>query len=524
MSAIGLVVGFLIWLLTPASLTRRLNIPNIGFEKAYPNASKHFALFSESLTSLFTLSSRQDGLASLYLSPKRDDDLYVRNAYHRYYDRLPGPSKGLLYCIHILEGILQPLEAFQQTRASPAINAIYKCSLLFQKLSYTLKVTPRLGREGRRRIRRNEPYLRLPWNMEQNPPYTRLQLAEQAFFGSGAAWEPIIFQKPVIELSVNEIRNRIALLGESIGWTPDPGDDIKTSGSTVSFYEETTTTCFFCYDDKPLWQMAVLDCDHVSCMDCVKRNVKMCLRDTSQLPPRCCSAYPYIYTSIAVENSKELEKIARWIASGKNPAPAVNCHQCKKELYYGSVFGDIAFCIPCRQRTCVKCNVRWHEFKRIECRLDSDFGTFMDLAMTKNWSQCYACGQVVEKRDGCVHMQCRCGAQFCYRCGGKWPRCPCTKGDRKPKLMKMKDDSLMCSGELYTVEQKELHESNAIENEARFNDTLDALKLLRMLKIYQISCVREITGLRKVLKNAVSEVVDQRHDPLFLPIPQSSVP
>lgn len=27
---------------------------------------------------------------------------------------------------------------------------------------------------------------------------------------------------------------------------------------------------------------------------------------------------------------------------------------------------------------------------------------------------------VVERNQGCPHMTCKCGAQFCYNCGGKW--------------------------------------------------------------------------------------------------------
>ncbi|KAK6349555.1 hypothetical protein TWF696_005839 [Orbilia brochopaga] len=504
MSLIGFLARFIAWLLTPASLAKSLDIPNIGFEKAYPDAQKHSDLLSESLVSMTTLSSKPIGLALLYLTPKKDDEAYVRNSFRRYvHGRLPQLSNGSHDHLHILEGILQPPELPKTTRSSPAINAIFKCALLFQRLNDTLKVTPRLGREGRRRIRRTEPYMRFPWNLKQGPPFTRAQLVEQAFFGTRGTWDPISFQKPIIELSVNEIRNRIALLGESIGWTPNTDDDIRTCRNTVGFREETTAVCFFCYDDKPLWQMVVLNCEHVSCMDCVKRNVKMCLEDTSLLPPRCCGPYPPIYISIAAETIKDLEKLARWVAFGQNPAPVINCYWCKKDLFAGCVLGDIAYCLSCRKRTCTKCNTRWHDFARIECRLDNDFNAFMDLALTKSWSQCYSCGEVVEKTEGCVHMSCRCGAQFCYRCGGKWPRCPCSKGEHKPKFMKVTDSELMSSGEEYTVERQELHESNARESENRFNETLDALKLLRMLKIYQMSVVREIRGLRRILKQAV---------------------
>eukprot|EP00493_Phyllostaurus_siculus_P014559 UN14784 len=41
------------------------------------------------------------------------------------------------------------------------------------------------------------------------------------------------------------------------------------------------------------------------------------------------------------------------------------------------------------------------------------------------WMQCFECGHVVEKRGGCDHITCICGAQFCYMCGSKWGSCTC---------------------------------------------------------------------------------------------------
>ncbi|KAF3915642.1 hypothetical protein ABW21_db0209139 [Orbilia brochopaga] len=358
---------------------------------------------------------------------------------------------------------------------------------------------------ARRRTRRNEPYLRLPWSPDEEESYAKLQVVEQAFFGTNRPWDPIVFKKPIIELSIDGIRNRIALLGESIGWTPDIDDKAGAAREIVKFREETTAICFFCYEDKPLWQIAVLNCEHVSCMDCVKRNIRMCLQDTSLLPARCCSPYPYIYTSIAAENLKDLEKLARFIVDEVNPAPIVSCHQCKRDLFAGCVAGDIAYCIRCRERTCVKCNVRWHNFPRVQCRIDSDMSRLVDLAISEKWSQCYRCGMAVEKADGCMHMICRCGVDFCYRCGGPWPVCPCSVQTRsefyrsKFTFKRIREDAVN-AGELYTANLQNLHERHAEENERRFNETLDALKLLRMLKTYQMGVAREIDGLRKILR------------------------
>ena len=42
------------------------------------------------------------------------------------------------------------------------------------------------------------------------------------------------------------------------------------------------------------------------------------------------------------------------------------------------------------------------------------------LMNEKNIKQCPSCRQGIEKRRGCDHMTCKCGAQFCYICGADY--------------------------------------------------------------------------------------------------------
>lgn len=49
-----------------------------------------------------------------------------------------------------------------------------------------------------------------------------------------------------------------------------------------------------------------------------------------------------------------------------------------------------------------------------------------ELAEEEGWRRCHGCRAYVEHRDACQHMTCRCGAEFCYVCGARWPSCACT--------------------------------------------------------------------------------------------------
>src|SRR5436305_6331687 len=40
-----------------------------------------------------------------------------------------------------------------------------------------------------------------------------------------------------------------------------------------------------------------------------------------------------------------------------------------------------------------------------------------ELAIRNKWKQCPGCTRMVDKREGCFYMICRCGARFCYDCG-----------------------------------------------------------------------------------------------------------
>ena len=48
------------------------------------------------------------------------------------------------------------------------------------------------------------------------------------------------------------------------------------------------------------------------------------------------------------------------------------------------------------------------------------------LAEEEGWKRCFNCQALVEHREACQHMTCRCGTQFCYVCGLRWRTCGCT--------------------------------------------------------------------------------------------------
>lgn len=96
----------------------------------------------------------------------------------------------------------------------------------------------------------------------------------------------------------------------------------------------------------------------------------------------------------------------------------------KSALSLNGPFG----CPKCQQALCYQCKSEWHA--GIGCKQYQYMKSKAQDAITQycrdmNWMQCFECGHVIEKRAGCNHIACLCGAQFCYLCGTKWGDCRC---------------------------------------------------------------------------------------------------
>ena len=85
--------------------------------------------------------------------------------------------------------------------------------------------------------------------------------------------------------------------------------------------------------------------------------------------------------------------------------------------------GEHNFLCPlCYKNYCLNCKDEWHrgmtcqQYKdsRDVNKLDNQFFQFVKGAKFK---MCPRCKFWVEKNQGCNHMRCRCGADFCYLCG-----------------------------------------------------------------------------------------------------------
>ncbi|PVH94834.1 hypothetical protein DM02DRAFT_538660 [Periconia macrospinosa] len=184
-------------------------------------------------------------------------------------------------------------------------------------------------------------------------------------------------------------------------------------------------------DDLPANKTAKLGCGHRMCHNCLKRQFTLSVSDPQHMPPTCCTSdhIPLRYVERLFDDKfKRLwnKKYQEYTTANRLYCPAKNCGEWIKpskirmDLTYGMRY---ARCGRCNTKVCVMCNNRFHT--RRECPKDEETNRLVEMAKEKGWQRCYNCKAVVELKEGCNHMTCRCTAQFCMVCAAPWKTCNC---------------------------------------------------------------------------------------------------
>lgn len=189
--------------------------------------------------------------------------------------------------------------------------------------------------------------------------------------------------------------------------------------------------CVVCMGEYPANKCAKLKCGHRRCHSCLRRQFKMSITDPQEMPPKCCTTdyIPIRHVDKLFDDSFKRQwnhKFAEYSTRNRVYCPSRGCGEWIRPRNIHRDRGSgrkQARCGRCDTKVCVSCNGRWHRSR--DCPQDEETARFLKQAKAEGWQRCYRCKIMVELKEGCNHMTCRCGAEFCMICGVKWKNCEC---------------------------------------------------------------------------------------------------
>lgn len=191
-----------------------------------------------------------------------------------------------------------------------------------------------------------------------------------------------------------------------------------------------TAECLTCGSDHvAVRRSAKLACGHRMCNSCLRRIFVLSIKDAQHMPPTCCTSrhIPLKHVEHLFDDRFKMlwnRKYQEYTTKNRLYCPAKGCGQWIKPADLHKLHGrKYGRCPRCKTKVCTLCNNKFHPSS--ECPQDPETARLVDMAKEKGWQRCFNCKAMVELKEGCNHMTCRCGAEFCMLCASPWKTCEC---------------------------------------------------------------------------------------------------
>uniref|UniRef100_A0A6N2KTY4 RBR-type E3 ubiquitin transferase n=1 Tax=Salix viminalis TaxID=40686 RepID=A0A6N2KTY4_SALVM len=215
----------------------------------------------------------------------------------------------------------------------------------------------------------------------------------------------------------------------------------ESSNERVAIIE----ACVICLEDTDVERIFSVDeCRHRYCFSCMKQHVEVKLLHgmMPKCPHEACESFLNVESCRKFLTPKLIEMMCLRIKEASIPVsekiycpyPKCSALMSKNEVSEYSKSAVPAGlqgvgarkCSKCYGLFCINCKVPWHNnmtcynFKRMNPNNPGEDVKLKSLATRNLWRQCVKCSHMIELAEGCYHMTCRCGYQFCYNCGAEW--------------------------------------------------------------------------------------------------------
>ncbi|KAK0411819.1 hypothetical protein QR680_005861 [Steinernema hermaphroditum] len=168
--------------------------------------------------------------------------------------------------------------------------------------------------------------------------------------------------------------------------------------------------CGICLEEG--FQMALASCGHFSCVDCWTHYAARSIHD-NRVPLRCPGGKCSEVVPIAVMRSFIRQEMDDFLL----------CRRCDKFVFAKKSSARILIC-ECGAAVCRRCREEAHEplscenMRKYEDMLKRNGQSFhnAEFAHIANGVKCPRCAALVDRTEGCNHVACICGFEFCYAC------------------------------------------------------------------------------------------------------------
>ncbi|KAH7916168.1 hypothetical protein BJ138DRAFT_1169480 [Hygrophoropsis aurantiaca] len=190
--------------------------------------------------------------------------------------------------------------------------------------------------------------------------------------------------------------------------------------------------CIICGDRISSTRSFRAPCSHHYCLGCIRDLAEASTRDETLYPLRCCKQQLPMDNVMRLLPSPLVDLVQLKSIEFSTPAASrVYCCNRTCSIYLGGASDDKTdiVCSKCDTAICSACKNPAHPGE--ECTDNIMTLEVKALAATQGWQTCPTCNAIIELKQGCYHMTCRCSAQFCYLCTALWKTCQCRQWDEE---------------------------------------------------------------------------------------------
>jgi hypothetical protein len=186
-------------------------------------------------------------------------------------------------------------------------------------------------------------------------------------------------------------------------------------------------------------------CSSIYCEKCVGELFTTALEDTTRMPAGCCLLFPTYAARQALPAEKVDEyriKFEEYISADKSYCPVPTCSAFLPNRLFPKNASSTdkkrkrvdtptehdnsdhphVPCPKCEIEICVACRQLAHA--GAECAPPPLLDEKVERALRRwGYKRCPKCGHGVKRMFGCSHMQCRCGAHWCWCCCKPFDEC-----------------------------------------------------------------------------------------------------